>query len=524
MVTALAAVGHLIETHISYVVLTGTRAYKIKKAIRLPFLDFTSLEARRKYCEQELLLNRRLAPSIYLDVVPVTGTVDDPELNGTGPILDYAVRMREFPQSALLSSTLGRRELTPAHVDALARRVANFHLGIPAAAADSPYGDPDDLLRLALDNFDEIRSSTRGALERGEVAELERWTRRQHAALRRILECRRESGFVREGHGDLHLGNMALVDDSITIFDCIDFNDRLRWIDVMNDAAFTVMDLVDRRRPDFANRFLNEYLEVTGDHGGLPLLPFYLVYRAMVRAKVACERAMQLPAGAARGQVLDEYRDHLQLAAGFASARRPGLILMHGYSGSGKTTLARALRERLGAIHLRSDIERKRLHGLRSGARTESAIENGPYSAASTRATYERLLDLALQVTAAGLVALVDAAFLQRWQRDLFRQRAAQEHLRICIVSVRVPEPTLRARVAQRSLRQDDASEANVDVLAHQLRTADPIGTEEAANVVVHDGCTDCADSRLTELSQTLSERLFLGGASIFARSDGGVG
>lgn len=507
MVPALVGSGRLIETHISYVVLTGSIAFKIKKAVRLPFLDITTLAARRFYCEEELRLNRRLAASVYLDVVPITGTIDQPKLEGSGPVLDYAVKMREFAQSALVASMLERNELTASHIVALARQVATFHATIPAAPADSPLGDPDDLLRLALDNLNDLRTSPSAAVERDALDELERWIRRQHAALSAQLRARRADGFIRECHGDLHLGNIALVDGVLTIFDCIDFRDRLRWIDVLSEVAFTVMDLVDRRRPDFANRFLNEYLEITGDYAGLPLVPFYLVYRAMVRAKVACLRAAQLTEPAAQAGALADYRDHLQLAISFARERHPGLVLMHGLSGCGKTTFARTLREQLGAVQLRSDIERKRLRGLSADARTQSAVGGGAYSPAATRMTYDRLLELSLQVVAGGFVALIDAAFLRRWQRDLFRRQAEQRHLPFCIVSIEAPEQILRERIARRSADSTDASEAGIEVLEHQLRTREPIGADEAADVVVHDGTIALADLRSTSTWRALSRR-----------------
>lgn len=508
MAAALAVPGRLIETHISYIVLTGSTAYKIKKAIRLPFLDFMTLEARRFFCEEELRLNRRLAPALYLGVVPITGTIDQPELNGSGPVLDYAVEMREFDQSTLLAAVLQRGELAAGHIDALARQVAAFHALIPCLPADSVLGDPDDLLRLALDNFDDLRSSPAAAVEGDALDELERWTRRQHAGRRSHLRARRAEGFVRECHGDLHLGNMALVDGVVTIFDCIDFSDRLRWIDVLNEVAFAVMDLVDRRRPDFASRFLNEYLEITGDYAGLPLLPFYLVYRAMVRAKVACLRAAQLTEPEAQANALADFRDRVQLALSFARGGRPALVVMHGLAGCGKTTFARALRGELGAVQLRSDIERKRLRGLAAGARTGSPAGGGAYTMAATQLTYERLLELSLQVVAGGLIALVDAAFLHRWQRELFRQQAAQRRLSFCIVSIQVPEPILRARIARRSAEQIDASEAGIEVLEHQLRTHEPIGPDETADVIVHDGTIAVAQLPSTSTWRELCKRV----------------
>ena len=290
----------VLETHISYVLLTGKHAYKIKKSVNLGFLDFTTLAARRFYCEQELRLNRRLAPALYLDVVAITGTIDAPVLGGDGPVLEYAVKMHEFSQEALASQLLSRNELAAADIDVLAAKVAAFHATIEVAAPDSAFGRPDDILRIALQNFARIRPLLATPADRAELDALALWAEREHQVRQTAFHERQRGGFVRECHGDLHLGNIARIDGEITIFDCIEFNDAMRWIDVMSEVAFTVMDLQDRGRGDLGQRFLNAYLEITGDYAGLSVLRFYLAYRAMVRAMVARLRAVQHGAGNAR--------------------------------------------------------------------------------------------------------------------------------------------------------------------------------------------------------------------------------
>ncbi len=488
----------LLETHISRVLLTGTTAYKLKKPIQLGFLDFTTLAARRFYCEEELRLNRRLAPALYLDVVAITGDVDRPEIGGSGPVLDYAVKMREFPQEALLSNVLERDELTPDDIDSLALRVARFHADVAVAPPDGPYGDPDDVLRAARANFDAIRPLCGRAQERAELDALETWTAREHSSLRPRLAARREAGFVRECHGDLHLGNIARVDGEITVFDCIEFNDRMRWIDVISEVAFTVMDLHHRGRPDLAHRFLNAYLELTGDYAGVVLLPFHLVYRAMVRAKVACLRAAQLPPGVDRAMAWSDYRDCVALATELSRPRPRALVIVHGLAGCGKTTLSQALLERTGAIRIRTDVERKRLAGLAAAERSGSGIDSGLYAPESTRMTYERVLTLAGSVVEGGAVALIDGAFLARWQRDLFRRHASELQVPFVIVAVEARVTALRERIDRRARFQEDASEADVTVLEHQLRTREPLQGDERFFVVALDGETPIAGLRST--------------------------
>ena len=355
--SAPAARADVLETHISYVLLTGVHAYKIKKAVRLGFLDFSTLAARKHFCEEELRLNRRHAPALYLDVVPITGTVDRPCFGGAGSVLEYAVRMREFEQDALLDNVLARNELTAAHVDALARAVAEFHESVAIAAADGSFGTPEEILRLALDNFGEVSPLVAEAADRASLEALEAWTRREHAAHGAAFAARRDEGFVRECHGDLHLRNIALVDGVPTIFDCIEFNERMRWIDVMSEIAFTVMDLAHRGRPDFAHRFLDAYLAACGDYADVAVLRFYLVYRAMVRAKVACLRIAQLGGGAERAALWREFREFLRLAAAYAEDARPALIVTHGFAGCGKSALSHVLLERTGAVRIRTDVE-----------------------------------------------------------------------------------------------------------------------------------------------------------------------
>lgn len=474
----------LLETHISSVLLTGRHAYKLKKPVDLGFVDFTTLERRRYFCEQELRLNRRLAPSLYLAVVPITGTIDAPAIGGDGDVIDYAVKMREFPQDALLSRALARNEFTAAHIDALAEEIAGFHARIDVAPAESAYGSPETISEYARQNFAQRGGTAEAPARARALAALARWTEAELAARSATMRLRKTEGFVRECHGDLHLGNIAEIDGRPAIFDCIEFNDDLRWIDVMSEVAFTTMDLADRGRPDLARRFLNAYLERTGDYAGLPVLPFYLVYRAMVRAKVARVRAAQVGDGPAQAKLRAEYRGYVVQARRYARRTRPMLILMHGFSGSGKSTVAQSLVERLDAIRIRTDVERKRMHGLGRGNTSGSAIAGGLYSPGATARTYERVRDLAATALDAGFTAIVDGTFLQRASRDLLRGLASRRQVPFVIVDVNADASVLRDRLARRAASASDASEANAAVLSHQLSTHEPLDALELEHVV----------------------------------------
>ena len=497
-----------LETHISYVLLTGRFAYKIKKAVAFDFLDFTTLASRRFFCEEELRLNRRLAPALYLDVVPITGSLEAPRVGGGGEALEYAVRMREFEQDQLASRLLERGELRAADVDALAATVAAFHAAIQPAAPGAGFGSPEGVRRAAMDNFAALRPRVVEAEEQARLGRLAAWTEREFTARRGAFLARVENGFVRECHGDLHLGNVARVDGQLTVFDCIEFNPALRWIDLMSEIAFTAMDLEHRGRLDLARRFLNAYLEITGDYAGLACLRFYLAYRAMVRAKVARLRAEQLPEGETRQAAIADYRAHLRLAERYAAPARPAIVITHGFSGSGKTTLSQALLEALGAVRLRSDVERKRLHGVGVRDRDRAGIGCGMYAGDATQATYERLATLASAVVDAGSIAVVDAAFLQRWQRERFANLAAGLGVPFAIVDFAASESSLRERVARRVRADADASDADRAVLEHQLRAHEPLGPDERDAVVRYDAEAPLERARAPGAWQAVAERI----------------
>jgi hypothetical protein len=478
----------LIQTHISCVLLAGDYAYKIKKPLNLGFLDFSTLEARRHYCEEELRLNRRTAPALYLDVIPISGSESAPVLAGGGPAIEYALRMRRFEQDALLDRMARRGALAPQHVDALAAGIAAFHARIERAGPDRPFGSSGRILAPALQNFEQMLPLADAKPDLALLARLRDWTAREHATLAAVFDARKRDGWVRECHGDLHLGNIALLHGVPTPFDGLEFNPDFRWTDVMNEVAFMAMDLLDHRLPRLAFRFLNAYLEFTGDYAGVRVLRFYLVYRALVRAKVSCLRAHQ--AGIAAREHSDverEYRRHLHLAERMAASGHAALLIMHGLSGSGKSTVAQGLLEALGAVRLRSDVERKRLHGLSPQARSGSGLNAGLYASGASERTYERLAELARGLLAARYPVIVDAAFLKRSLRDRFAQLARDAGAAFAIASCTAPTATLRARVAGRERDARDASEAGLAVLERQFAIEEPLAADEAAHALAID-------------------------------------
>jgi aminoglycoside phosphotransferase family enzyme/predicted kinase len=474
-----------VETHISYVLLAGNFAYKIKKAVDLGFLDFSTLDKRRVFCEEELRLNRRLAPQLYLDVVPVSGLPEAPLLGGDGPAIEYAVKMVRFPQERLADRMLARGELQPEAIDTLAAAVAAFHESVARAGDADEYGSAAAIAAPTAQNFAQIRALLDAGEDAMTLSAVESWTLAEQGRLAGRFEARKRDGFVRECHGDLHLGNIVMLGSEPCIFDCIEFNPNLRWIDVVNETAFLVMDLDVRGRPDLAGRFLNGYLEAGGDYAGLRLLAYYKAYRAMVRAKVDRIRAAQSGLTASeRETALADYRRYVDYASHSMATPARGLLVTHGFSGSGKTFFSRALIERLGAVRIRSDVERKRLHGLDALAHSGSGLGAGIYGQRATEETYNRMEYLARGVAEAGMPVVVDATFLKRWQRDKFRTAAQALGIPFVILDCHAPAALLRARLGQRLHAAADASEATPAVLDSQLQGADPLAADEAAFVV----------------------------------------
>lgn len=476
----------VIETHLSWVLLAGDYAYKIKKPVKLAFVDFSDLTARRTYCEDELRLNHRLAPQIYLEVTPITGTLDAPLVGGDGPALEYAVCMRRFDQDEIFSELARRDTLEPELIDALAVRIADFHAHADVVAADSGLGTPAAVLQPALDNFHEMAEHA-GPGRAAELDGLENWTRNTYASLEPLLAARQRDGFVRDCHGDLHLGNIARIDGEAVPFDCLEFSTELRNIDVINEVAFLVMDLMDRGRPELGFRFLDRYLQMTGDYAGIRLLRFYIVYRALVRAKIHDLRARQAADtndNAEAGRLQSAADHYLALARDTAESERPALLLMHGFSASGKSSVATALVERLGAIRLRSDVERKRLFGLAAGHDSRAEPGAGIYDRDAGARTYAHLADRAGELLAAGYPTVIDAAFLAHTQRHSMRALAAKRGVPLLIVDCNAPVDTLRERLQTRAAEESDPSDATLTVLENQLESHDPFTADETPAVV----------------------------------------
>lgn len=475
------------ETHISWVVVTDRVAYKFKKAVHFDFLDFSTLDARHYYCQEEVRLNRRLAPDLYLGIAHIIGNPQAPRIDEPGSTIEYAVKMRSFAQQALWNERIKMNRLSSAEIDALAEKMAHFHSTAAVAPKESIWGTPATIQRTAIDNLALITSLENAEKQKQQVREIESWQTTLHQQLNNAFEIRKANGMIRECHGDLHSGNILTIDDHVEVFDCIEFNEALRWIDVINDIAFICMDLQLQGRRELAARLLNRYLELSGDYDGLAVFNYYRTQRALVRCKVALMRARQLGSDAQEDFFEQQAAQYLAFSLDSIKPVPTPIIIMHGFSGSGKSTVAQQLIELTGAIRIRSDVERKRLHGLAATSRVGAAPDAALYSTAATQLTYDRLLQLAGQIVEAGMPVIVDAAFLKKAERDQFANLAHERNVRSLIVDVQASEAAMKERITRRMQMDHDPSDAGIDVLERQFIWNEPFAAEEMKDVIVID-------------------------------------
>jgi len=452
----------LLQTHISWVILTGKYAYKVKKPVDFGFLDFSSLDRRKHFCAEELRLNRRLAPHLYLAALPIGKLGGCFQLDGKQGISEWCIKMRQFDDGNLLVERMQTGDFDARWIDILAKDIAGFHLGAECSKAITTYGAPHFLLR-------HIDASLNTALHHPEVIDpvLIHDLRRQCMELAKefapVFDARMRDKHIRDCHGDLHLGNIALFEDRPTVFDCIEFSPEYRAIDTLSDAAFLVMDLDARGHADLAFRFLSRYLEFSGDYSGMALLPLLLSYRAGVRGKVACLLAEDASIGQNEAQrKLHEAEDYFAQAADYLNRPpSPRLYAIGGLSGSGKSRLALKGCGIERAIIIRSDATRKRI----AASHPDLAL----YGDAMNRHTYDAMYDAASTLLAAGWSVILDATFLSGAERNMASKLAQSSGVAYLLYWLDIPEEQLREHIRHRQTDDINISDADLNVLEHQL-------------------------------------------------------
>ncbi|PVZ31218.1 bifunctional aminoglycoside phosphotransferase/ATP-binding protein [Pseudomonas sp. CC120222-01a] len=470
----------LIETHISWVLLTGEYAYKIKKPMNFGFLDFTSLDQRQHFCNEELRLNQRLTEGLYLEVLPITGSAEAPQIGGEGEAIEFALKMRQFPQGQMLSTLQANGELNTGHIDQMARQIAEFHLQAPKVSPEHPLGTPESVMAPVEQNFEQIRPFLSEKADLLQLDNLQAWARSSFERLHGLLQARKANGFIRECHGDIHLGNATLIDGKVVIFDCIEFNEPFRLTDVYADVGFLAMDLEDRGLKCLARRFISQYLELTGDYAGLELLNFYKAYRALVRAKVALFSLSADADAVQRATTLRTYRNYANLAESYSAIPSRLLAITHGVSAVGKSHVAMRLVEALGAVRVRSDVERKRLFGEQQ-APNAGQLAAGIYDQDASVATYQRLHELAATILRAGFPVVLDATYLKAEQRQAAAAVANDTGVPFLILDCHAPEAVIASWLEQRQAENSDPSDATLDVVKAQQASREPLDAQELA-------------------------------------------
>jgi aminoglycoside phosphotransferase family enzyme/predicted kinase len=497
----------VVETHISWVLLTGPFAYKIKKPVNFGFLDFTSLAARKHFCTEELRLNQRLTEGLYLEVIPITGSATAPQINGRGEVIEYALKMRQFPAGQMLAEVQARGELRNEYIDDLAEQIGSFHLQAPRVPGEHQLGSPEAVMAPVRQNFEQARAMLEDPADLKQLDALQNWAESTYARLLPLLAKRKAEGFIRECHGDIHLGNATLIDGKVVLFDCIEFNEPFRLIDIACDAAFLAMDLEDRGLAAMSRRYINLWLEHTGDYESLHLLNFYKAYRAMVRAKVCLFSLAHQHDSTQRAATLQQYRSYASLAESYSRIPAPFLAITHGVSAVGKSHVAMQLVEQLGAVRLRSDIERKRLFGAQIAGHG-TVVGAGIYNADAGQATYAQLHRLASTALRAGYPVVIDATYLQRTQREAAHQAAEENAVPFLILDCSAPDTVIAEWLARRQQQGRDPSDATLEVIKSQQSSREPLGSEELEyRITVETSNSSSLESLLRRLQVALGAR-----------------
>jgi aminoglycoside phosphotransferase family enzyme/predicted kinase len=497
---------HHLQTHVSHVFIAGPYVYKLKKAVRFPFLDFSTAALRLKFCTEEVRLNRRLSPGVYLDVVPVTRGADGRvRLGGEGSTLDYVVRMRRLPAERMLTLLLERDGVSDEMMDELARVLAAFHADAPCDGTVAAHAAPAALRERWSQETGALEPFVGSLLRPEDQAVLADFGPAFIARHDGLLRARQEAGRIREGHGDLHAEHVCFIDApaspapdlpplpaGIYVFDCIEFSRPFRCNDVASEIGFLAMDLERLERPDLARRFVTSYAEQAGDRELVRLLPFYAAYRAIVRGKVEGLESAQAEVDAGEREAARQ-RAVRHLAVAVRKAWEDGgpfVIACTGLAGSGKTTLATALAATTGATHLASDAIRKRADG--STVPTVAPVDAGRYTPAARAATYEALVAETEAALAAGRSVVADATFLAVAERALLRAAAERRGCPLVFVECRADETIVRARLEAR-VGTRSLSDARWDTFLAQRERREPLGADEPCLTVDTSGSVERA-------------------------------
>jgi hypothetical protein len=477
---------HLVQTHVSFIFITDNLVYKIKKPVNFSFLNFTTLDRRRFYCNEEVLLNRRLCPDMYLGVVELRRTHTGASFSGEGEIIDYAVKMRRLPEERMLDRLLSEDQVTVDDIRRIARTIAEFHLNAERNKEIDSFGSTESIKRNWNENFQQIAEFCAETVRDHDLQIIRQWVDNFLADQQRLFVERVSRGFIRDCDGDIHMENICLTEDQVLVFDCIEFNNRFRFSDTAADIAFLIMDFDFQGRPDFSEVFLAEYIAVTGDHNIRQVLDFYKIYRAVVRGKVESLRLHDpnIPMNeklAAKERAIRYFR----LARGYIIRRKLPLTLFItcGLMGSGKSTIASRLALELGIDRLSSDQARKEISSVPQYSHRFSDYGTGIYCDKFTRATYRKLLDEAETSIAAVRSVIVDATFSRKINRNRFRIAAEKHSALFRIIMMTSSEKVIKKRLDARLTNHREVSDGRWELFQRQKDEFEPAGLDEQLQI-----------------------------------------
>jgi uncharacterized protein len=484
----------LIQTHASWVLLTGDFTYKLKKIVNFGFLDYSTLVNRQHFCNEEIRLNQRGAKELYLAVLPITKQGNYYQLAGDGEVVDYTVKMVQFPQSALLSNLFELGQITTRDIEEIGQVVAQFHADAQTNEYIASFGTVANIGKSIDNNYRQTEKYIGRSQTQQQYTETKVYTDRFLLEHQQIFLDRIAGGFIRECHGDLHLRNICRWQHKILLFDCIEFNEPFRFVDTMYDVAFIVMDLEARCRKDLANRFLNTYVEQTGDWAGLQVLPLYLSRQAYVRAKVTSFLLDDLGISSAdRAAAVQTAENYYYQAWAYTQPQQGRLIMLSGLSGSGKSTVGKQLATSMGGIQLRSDAVRKHLAGIPLLTKGDRRL----YTPEMTAQTYQQVLSLAENLATQGFTVILDAKYDRHSLRGAVIELAKNMGIKLDIIHCTSPEQVLIDRLTQRT---GDIADATVDLLASQQARWEDFSPIEQQYVTRIETTLDSIDALISRL------------------------
>ncbi len=473
------------QTQMSFVFLADDLVYKAKKPVDLGYLDYTTLEKRRHFCQRELELNRRLCPDVYLEVVPITNDNGRISIGGSGETIEYAVKMRRLPDGRMMDVLLAKDRVTPDMLEGLAERLARFHREAETNGQIASFGGLETVRRNNDENFSQTEKYVGKAIPAARYTELEDFTKNFIERHRALFEKRVKDGRIRDLHGDLHAAHICFT-NGVCVYDCIEFNDRFRYGDVASEMAFLAMDLDHYGRADLSRLFINSYIAESGDDELRQLLPFYKSYRACVRGKVTCFKLDDpYVSDEEKRRILTEATDYFQLAQSYVK-QKPTLFITAGLVGCGKSSFSQALAARLGLVVISSDVTRKRLAGIPLMEHRYEDFDRGIYSPGFGLKTYAAMFEEAAAILDEGYPVILDASFIKSDIRQEAVKLAGKTGADFLAIECSLEENKVKERLQHRS-KEASLSDGRWEIYPRQKTEFEPLLDIAPPNYVIID-------------------------------------